>query len=56
MYNDNTDNLNHCKMHILCAAVSSIFAQFSVDLQKKRNDTSYILYYKIKYSKYEIQL
>ena len=44
-YNDlkNTDNLKHCKMHILCVAVSSIFAQFSVALQKKRNmyDTLY---------------
>src|SRR4029434_1488676 len=29
-YNDlnNTNNLKHCKIHILCVAVSSIFAQF----------------------------
>src|SRR4029434_5587348 len=44
-YNDLkiTDNLKHCKMHILCVAVCSIFAQFSVALQKKRKtyDTSY---------------
>ena len=48
MYNElkNTDNLKHCKMNVLCVAVSSIFAQFSVALQKKRKayDTSYILY------------